>query len=287
MMRGACVAICLVLAIGPNLSMADGDWYVAAGFGLSGGDDVQQDGWNADAFCYPDSACFDQVPVPRLPGYAWQYDNSLDRDGAFELSLGRAFGDARLELTFAEQSNDIEQQFKSIAYLDGTPVLPRAGAPVGSTSNGSIEHQRVRTLSLDAFYDIPVTWGALSPWVGAGIGLAMVEIGSVRFAIDYHDASGAAGIYDPPLTFYRSVQDEDLQDDAFVWHLHAGVDYALTEQTSLGLKFTWIAAQDIEDTGGYETHPMQQIDPAFANTNTFNGARNWRIMLTIRRGFGS
>ena len=285
-MRKACVGICVMAAFALNHSMADSAWYIAAGAGVGEGDDVQQEGWNRDSICYPDSACFDADPVPSLPGYRWTYDNALDPGSAFELSLGRELGRARLELAISQQSNDIQQAFASIAYFDRASIEPRAGAPVDSGASGSIAHQRVRSLVLDIFYDFPRAWGAISPWVGAGVGMSSVEMGSVRFSTSYSDVSGRSEVYDPPLAFYGSRQNEDLSDQVFVWRLHAGADYALSAKTSIGLKFTWVAAGDIEDTGSYLTHPMHETDVEFENVNTFSGARNWRLMLVLRRSIG-
>ena len=282
---GAALAAC-----GPAVDAQDGQpmrsgWYLGAGLGAGQGSTLEQEGSNRDTFCYPDAACFDETPVPGVPGYRWRYDIALDAGAAFELSLGRFFGRTRLELAYAQQTNDTRQVFMSIAYLDGSTVEPRPGGTVESNARGSIEQRHVRSATLDAFYDFPGAWGAISPYVGAGAGAVWVEMAGVRFATDYRDATGAA--HDPPLAFYNAVQDVDLGDTPFVWRVHAGADYALGRKTSVGLRLTWSASGDIEDTGAYETHPMHGIDPAFGNTNAFGGARRLTLMLALRRGIGN
>ena len=284
-------AIVVLLATGSAAWAADeasarSGWYLGAGLGAVWGSGLKQEGWNRDAFCYPDAACFDEEPVPAVPGYRWRYDIALDSGTAFELSLGRFFGRTRLELAVAQRTNDTRQISTGIAYHDGASIQPRAGGTVASNGRGMIDRRRVRSITLDAYYDFPGAWGAITPYVGAGLGQASMEIAGVRFATDYRNVSAAAEVYKPPLSFYNSEQDEDLNDTAFVWRLHAGADYALSRRTSLGLRLTRSATGDFKDTGSYETHPMHGIDPAFTNTNAFSGERNWTLMFTFRRGIG-
>ena len=261
-------------------------WYLGAGLAAGWGSDLKQEGWNRDTFCSPDAACFDEAPIPSVPGYRWRYDIALERGVAFELSVGRFFGRTRLELALARQTNGTRQTFTGIAYEDRSPIRPRAGGTVASNAGGSIDRRRVRSISLDAYYDFPHAWGALTPYVGAGLGQALVEFAGVRFSTDYRDSSTAAESYDPPLSFYNSVQDADLDDTAFVWRVHAGADYAPGPRSSIGLRLTWSAIGDIEAVGGYETHPMHRIDPDFRNANAFSGARNWALTVAFRRRIG-
>ncbi len=284
-------AIVVLLATGSAVRAADEGsartgWYLGAGLGAGWTSDLKQEGWNRDAFCYPDAACYDETPIPTVPGYRWRYDIALDSGTVFELFFGRFFGRTRIELALTQQTNDTRQMFAGIAYHDGAAIQPRAGDTVASNGRGMVDRRRVRSVTLDAYCDFPGAWGAITPYVGAGLGQASVEMAGVRFSTDYRNVSAAAEVYEPPLSFYNSVQDEDLNDTAFVWRLHVGADYALSRGTSLGLRLTRSATGDFKDTGTYETHPMHGIDPAFTNTNTFSGGRNWTLMLAFRRGIG-
>ncbi len=286
------MVIVVLLATVPAVRAADErsvrfGWYLSGSLGARWTSDLKQEGWNRDVFCYPDAACFDEAPIPNVPGYRWRYDIALDSGAAFELSVGRFFGRTRLELAVAQQTHDTRQKFTGIVYLDGTSIRPRAGGTVDSNGRGTIDRRRVRSVTLDAYYDLTNAWGAITPYVGAGLGQASVETAGVRFSTDYRNVwTGAAEVHDPPLSFYNSVQDEDLNDTVLVWRLHAGADYALGRRTSLGLRLTWSATGDFEDTGTYRTHPMHGMDPAFTNTNAFSGGRSWTLMLAFRRGIG-
>ncbi len=290
-MTSMTAAVAVLVATGAAAHAQDGrslrsGWYLGAGVGAGWGSDLKQEGWNRDTFCYPDAACFDETPIPGVPGYRWRYDIALDRGAAFELSLGRFFGRTRLELALAQRTNGARQRFTGIAYGDGSPIRPRPAGTVASNGRGTIEQRRVRSVSLDAYYDFPDAWGALTPYVGLGLGQALVEFAGVRFSTDYRDTSAAAEAYDPPLSVYNSVQDTDLDDTALVWRVHAGADYALSRRSSIGLRLTWSAVGDIEAAGRYETHPMHGIDPDFSNANAFGGARHWTLTVAFRRRIG-
>ena len=106
----------------------------------------------------------------------------------------------------------------------------------------------------------------------------------MRYSTDYQDPAG--GRYDPPLSFYNSVQNVDFDDRVFAWALHAGADYSLSNRVTLGLKLTWSGAANIESAGLYEAHPMHAQAPDFANTTRFDGPRNWALRLTLKRWLG-
>ena len=49
-------------------------------------------------------------------------------------------------------------------------------------------------------------------------------------------------------------------------HLHAGVDYSLTDEILVGLKLTYSMMGNVEDSSGYSLHPLHGQDPDFPNT---------------------
>ena len=209
-------------------------WYVGAGVGGNWASDMDQEGWNRETLCYPTDACFDVDPAPEISGYRWHYDIDADAGAAFELSFGRIFGRARLELSLAQRRNDIDQTFRSITYYDGTPEEARSGGSVVSRAKTSIDDLTARILSLNAYYDFPEAYRGMTPYLGIGLGLAFVEVSGVKFSSGYEDSSNPPAAYDPPLSFYASRQSEDLSDTVVVGHLHAGVDYSPQRQHSIG-----------------------------------------------------
>ena len=258
-------------------------WYIGGGIGANWTSRMDQEGWNRDTYCYPDSSSCD-VPGPseNISGYRWMYDLDMDAGSAFEVSVGRMFNRWRLELSAAQRNNAIEQKFKSITFLDGRVDTRPPGNRVESNSMSRIDDLTTRTLSLNAYYDFTNVFERITPYLGVGLGVAFVEISGVHFSTDYEDPA------DPSrdLSEFDGTQDADLSDTVFVGHFYAGTDYSLTDETLLGVKLTYSIMDDIEHTGGYSVHPMHTQDPAFTNNNTFSGPRQLSVMFTLKYLFG-
>ena len=270
-----------VAAQGPSRS----EWYLGGGIGSNWASDMSQEGWNRETTCYPTDGCFDADPVPELSGYRWRYDIAAAAGAVFEVSAGRFFDRTRLEFSLRQRKNELDQMFRSITEYDGTPLRERSGSSVVSTSQASIDHLTVRTLTLNAYYEFPETFGRISPYLGGGLGPAFVTVSGLHFSAEYEDTSVNAPAYDPPLSFYNSRQDADLPDTVLAGHLHAGVDYSLTDKTLVGLKLTYSMMGNIEARGAYSLHPFHERDPVLSNHNAFTGTRSWTLMFTVKRRF--
>ena len=263
-------------------------WYVGGGIGSNWTSNLDQEGSNQDTTCYPTFACFAADPVPAIAGYRWRYDIDAAAGAAFEVSAGLLFNRARLELSFAQRKNDLDQIFRSIIVYDGMPTVEEeSGSTIVANARSSIDHLTVRTLSLNAYYDFPYAYRGISPYLGLGLGPAFVKVAGLHFSADYEDTSGDAQAYDPPLSFYNTRQDANLPDTVLAGHLHAGADYSLKDKILLGLKLTYSVMGDIENIGGYSLHPLHAQDPDFSNYNTFTGPRSWTLALTVKFLFGN
>lgn len=266
-------------------SAAGAGWYIGAGLGANWGSTLEQEGWNQENYCYPDSACFDRDPIPSVSGYRWSYDIDLDAGAGFEVFAGRRFGATRLELAVTVQRSDANQQFTGITYLDGAPILPRPGGTVVSNSRAYVDNFNSRSMTLNAYYDFPNAWGHVTPYVGAGLGLASLELAGVHFSADYQDPAGES--YDPPLSFYNSIQNSDFGDTRLKWAVYAGADFPMATGLLLGIKLSYSRAGDFEDTGTYQIHPFHVHDPDFINTTRLNGPRDFSLAITVKRLIGS
>ena len=255
-------------------------WYIGGGIGANWTSRMDQEGWNRDTYCYPDSAACD-VPGPseNISGYRWMYDLGMDAGSAFEVSVGRMFNRWRLEFSAAQRNNAIEQKFKSITFLDGRVDTPPPGNMVTSNSMSRIDDLTTRTLSLNAYYDFTNVFERITPYLGVGLGVAFVEISGVHFSTRYEDPAR-------DLSRFDSTQDADLSDTVFLGNVYAGADYSLTDETLLGVKLTYSMMGDVEHTGGYSVHPMHTQDPVFTNNNTFSGPRQFSAMFTLKYLFG-
>ncbi len=290
-MRFSFVMLCALGCAGAAVGAAGAEagrsgWYVSAGTGIALSSGMDQVGWNRDAVCYPTDACFVADPVPSILGYRWRYAIDADAGAGLEVTLGRALGRLRLEVSASWTKNDIEQNFVDIEYLDGRPWTRREGSVV-SNDSASIGDVARRILALNLYRDFPAANRALTPYVGAGLGAAFIEVSGVKYSSDYQDTSQTPPVYDPPLSFYNSRQDVDHFDTVVVGRLHAGADYEAWEGTLLGVKLTYSLVDDISDTGVYSSHPMQKEgDPPFTNRTTFDAAHGWSLAVTLKHRLG-
>ena len=118
-------------------------------------------------------------------------------------------------------------------------------------------------------------------------GAAFVKVSDVKYENDYQDTAESPPIYDPPLSFYNSIQDVDYSDTVVAGRLHAGADYNLNDRMLLGAKLTYTLVDDIADTGVYDSHPMQQAgDPPFTNQTTFSAAHSWSLAIALKHRLG-
>ena len=265
-------------------------WYISGGLGGNLVSGLDQSGMNTESTCYPTSACFDLI-LRDIPGYRWRYDPSTDRGMGFNAAAGRVFDRTRLEVSFAHRKNKVDQGPPlETTYLDGTSTGASSFLGLGlvqAASTNFFEDLVTRTVSLNAYYDLPIGPQRITPYVGVGTGVAFVELTRIFFAIEYSDPSGQGTFYDPPLSFYNSKQDTRLSDTVFAGHVYAGADYSLNDRTAIGLKAAYSRVDDIEHTGTYEYHPYLETDPSFTNQNTFSAMNHWSLTLNVRVLFGS
>ena len=188
----------------------------------------------------------------------------------------------RLEFSFAQRKNGLDQRFRSITDYDGLPMDARRGSTVVSNTQASIDHLTVRTLSLNAYYDFPKAYRGMTPYLGGGLGPAFVTVAGVHFSNEYEDTAGTVPADYHPVSIYNSRQDDDLSDTVLAGRLYAGADYHLHDTTVLGLKLTYSMLGTIEASSGYARHPLHARDPDFSNHNTFTGSRDWTLAVTVK-----
>ena len=259
-------------------------WYVGGGIGANWASNIAQSGWNRDRLCYPTDACFDLDPRPEVSGYRWNYDIAAATGPAFEISTGLFASRARVEVSYGQKWNDLDQMFLAVTDYDGMAMAPRVDSTVTSDTRSSIDHLAVRMLTVNAYYDFAVG-SMVAPYLGAGVGPAFVTVAGVRFSDVYMDTAVDGDVYDPPLSSYNARLDDDFSDTVLAGHLHAGADFHIADRTWLGLKLTYSMLGDIETSGGYDLHAAQAFDPDFEHNDTFAGARSWALLFTVKYVF--
>jgi opacity protein-like surface antigen len=287
------LSICLALVSVTEAAAQDrrtSGWYISGGLGGNLVRGLDQSGSNTETTCYPTSACFDLV-IRDIPGYRWRYDPSTDRGIGFDAAIGRVFDRTRLEVSFAHRRNKVDQGPPlEITYLDGSSSGASSYLGLGlvqAAATNFFEDLVTRTVSLNAYYDLPIGPQRITPYVGVGTGIAFVELTRIFFSIEYSDPSGSGTVFDPPLSFYNSKQDTRLSDTVFAGHVYAGADYSLGDRTTVGLKMAYSRLDDVEHIGTYEYHPYFETDPSLTNKNTFSAMNHWSVTLNVRVLFGN
>ena len=278
----AALALCAILGLAGTSAAQESakpsGWYVGVGLGINKASGIEQAGHNRDTICYPEDDCSHVGGAPD--GYRWYYDLDADDGSAFEVSIGRALGSMRLELALAQRKNDVEQKFTDITYLDGSRIMARSVSNYQSDTVSRIDDLTTRTLSLNAYYDFSLPGSRFTPYLGAGVGVSFVELSGVYFEARYSCKNPAMDCDMPEQ--YDGRQNEDLTDTVLSAHLHAGLDYRVSEKMLVGLKLTYSMVGDMEAKGGYDFHPV----PDLMNTTEITGMNHFSLMLGVKYFFG-
>ena len=189
--------------------------------------------------------------------------------------MGRNFGAVRLEVSAFQRSNNVEQEFTDITFLDGSPILPKGDSNYTSTSTTRVDALAVRTLSLNAYHDFSFAENRVMPYLGAGLGLSFMELSGLYFSAEYSCINQPCG--GRPAAEYNSLQDVDLSNSGLSKQLFAGADYRLGDRLLLGLKasYSWVDA--LEDTSPYEVHPLP-----ITNDTEISGISPWSMILGFK-----
>jgi opacity protein-like surface antigen len=169
----------------------------------------------------------------------------FDGGTGYFAQVGRAFGQARVELELGRRENDADR-FGSI-----NNITPARGA-MNATS-----------LMVNALYDFPVG-ERFVPYLGVGIGGAEVEADKPRKAVTDPARTGAL-----------------LGDDnRFAWQLLAGVAFRLNEHWALKLDYRYFDAGDADlnygvgcDAGGGNCIFVGSLDESYDAHSISAGAR--------------
>ena len=273
---GRILAICALLwaPAGSEAGAQQPDrWYLSAGLGMDWASLMRQAGDNRDRTCYPDMDCR-YLPNGMPEGYRWYYDLEPGTGLAFEFAFGRVFDHMRMELSAGQRKQNLDQRFVAITFLNGGSIR-EAVNDVRSNAMASIGDLTTRTYSLNGYYDFPIRYRGVTPYVGAGLGISSLVVSELHYSASY---TGTQGPDDPPLASFNNMQEVDLSDLSLAKSLYAGADYFLGGGILLGLKLTYTGVGDLDDRSEYALHRMAGL------TNETNVSRtdHWSVTATFR-----
>jgi opacity protein-like surface antigen len=207
------------------------DYYAAFSVGAVDLDDSDNSGAFSSDFTTGEGTTIPAgVVLPEGTPVGWT--TAFDDGSSLSAALGRRFGAWRGEIELSRQSNDVETHSGVEAGgipLDGEDAgvlitgSPNLGVSVGDLvddGQGSVE---TTFLFANGFYDFN-TGGPITPYIGAGIGVGMVDV-------DY----SPSGV-------------EIVNDDAtvFAYQLIGGAAFDVTERIALFAQARYRATEDVE-----------------------------------------
>ena len=262
----------LAVLCSSSLTSLDSDWYVGYTLGASWMDVLSQSGFNTDTVCYPTFSCPEQ---PK--GYRWFYDLDTKTGLEVELSIGKSIKEFRVELAVARASNDIRQKFKSLSYLDRSPVVVDENSEYSNEVETRIDSISLSGLMLNTYRDfrmsnsIPVT-----SYIGIGVGFSRVQMEELVFRSDYTCIKEPCE--DPQISRFNVLQRTDLEDMVWAVNVSAGVDFQISPRVLIGLKLAHCQTDDLVQRASYLQHPISDA----TNTTRVSELKGWSMSLGLK-----
>lgn len=273
------VFVMVAWVVAPNRAQAASGFYVSGDLGVNIASGIDTTGFSndrasaCDEFINPNYATVPNCTDPNRGGGAG-WDNTFN--GATGILAGGAIG-----YSFSGSSRtgwlsgfrvEAEYFYRQSNY-DETSDVPAAFGATGDKLAGEIVRAIDRIGSVTShnlfgnlLYDFRST-SRFTPYigVGGGLGLTDMEYGSV-WARNPDPANIATGEGLPNQDDVRrnlagtvSVAQKTLSDTLYGLQLLFGVDYALTEATSLGLKGRWVKFNSFSDRFVWD--PLRSHEP--------------------------
>ena len=228
--------------------------------------------------------CTDNTPQPLSMN---SFDLSTGFLGGF--SVGYALDRFRVEFEYMNRSHGGDSSLWRVpggneALQSKTSEWSTLDPPSERLSDFSA-HQ----FFVNAYYDF-LNNSRWTPYVGAGVGWART---SLNYEANFLRKTIAQGYpADKPLAAAGtlSLLDTGLTDTLFGFQFLGGLDYALTEKVSIGMKARWASFQDLEGDTLWtliRSHRPVRADgrTPFDSTMTFSDIRYWALSFGFKYAF--
>jgi opacity protein-like surface antigen len=195
----------------------------------------------------------------------------LSQDRGFNVSSGGVFG-----LGVGYQFNnwfraDVTGQYRGNAAILGQTTVDYG---VGGVSADSYTANKSEYLFLVNGYVDLGTWWCVTPFIGAGVGVANVNIKNFT---DVNTNSYGGGIYDHSYTYFDNVSRWNL-----AWAAHAGLAYKVTPNVTLELAYSFV------DMGSVALAGWSQYTGGASGTSSYyklNDVTSHDLKLGVRWNF--
>lgn len=170
--------------------------------------------------------------------------SSFSSAGIFDLGVGYQFNN-----WFRA---DVTAQYRGKSDFTGLDMVSGTGPFAGFYNNDNYTATKSELLFLANAYADLGTWWCITPFVGAGVGMARVTISNFTdLGVNNNHGTYFGG---PPVVADASAG--SASEWNFAWALHAGLAYQVTPDVTLELAYSYV------DLGDGVTGPVNSFDHA-------------------------
>lgn len=231
-----------------------------------------------------DPDCAGNTPQPLAT-------NSFDLSTGFlgGVSVGYALDRVRVEFEYLNRSHGGSSSLwripgENVALVDKNDEVSTLDPPSEQISDFSA-HQ----FFINAYYDF-LNDSRWTPYVGAGIGWARTTLDYETRFLRKTIAQGYPADKPPAAAGTLSLLDTGLTDTLFGFQFLGGLDYALTDKVSIGMKARWASFQDLEGDTVWDlirSHRPVRADgqTPFDSKLTFSDIQYWALSVGLKYAF--
>ena len=228
----------------------------------------------------PSSECTANTPA--------RINNSYDLDTGFlgGLSLGYTLDRVRVEFEYMNRSHGGDSS--NLQSPGGNQALISKSSEWADPPSERISDFIAHQFFVNAYYDV-LNDSRWTPYLGGGVGWAKT---SMRYNNRFERKTVAAGFPSElsAAAGTTSFWDTRISDTTFGFQFMGGLDYALTERVSIGVKGRWAKFGDISHGGTWNrirSHDPVQADGTtpFTSKLTLDDVEYWAMTLGLKYHF--
>ena len=228
--------------------------------------------------------CADNTPQPLSM-------NSFNLNTGFlgGVSVGYALDRFRVEFEYVNRSHGGGSS--PWQFPGGNAALQSKNSEV-STLDPPSEHVSdfsAHQFFVNAYYDF-LNNSRWTPYVGAGVGWARTSLNYQTRLVRKTIEQGYPADKPQAAAGTLSLLDEGFTDTVFGFQFLGGLDYALTEKVSIGMKARWASFQDLEGDTVWDlirSHRPVRADgeTPFDSKLTFSDMQYWALSVGLKYAF--